>query len=451
MRNVLLQKPGQIAGKFVHYTKVESDHIAETTDANGIPLQTGFFSKGLWRHLALPRNQAIIRNRKNKTQRNLFPAVARLIFCFPSPIYLEYLHRAQVRPFTYTIPSYVKEKGRTTMAIMADDYDYSAMTTEELIALARKGDRKALKELFLRAKDGDDLAESEIILRAQRGDEDCFTFLIRHYKGYILKIIWNVFCNYGHKRKECCEDTSQDVLMRIVASLPNFEYRGPGSFQGWIGTISPRCAINHVHQCKPLESIDKPIGDTSGKKGILGPEVWSAILKALNSFTKEERIATILRLFFYLPQRVIAILMGVSLGKVNALLKSAFVKIREYLLKMGIDSTYFISHLSELSDPAPTSEEDSLVSSSSPPPDDLGNSILRTSKLWYAVLGCIDSLSEQEQWAVLSTWIVGNPVKDTAEILKLSVDEAADIIHNATKQTQLCLNQKGFAAASYGF
>lgn len=334
---------------------------------------------------------------------------------------------------------------------MVDDYDYSAMTTEELIALARKGDRKALKELFLRAKEGVDLAESEFILRAQRGDEDCFNFLIRHYHGYIIKIIWNVFCNYGHKRKECLEDTSQDVLMSIVASLPNFEYRGSGSFQGWIGTISAHRAINHVHQCKPLESIDKPIGDTSGRKDILRPEVWSAILKALNSLTKEERIATILRLFFYLPQRVIAILMGVSLGKVNALLKSAFENIREYLLKMDIDSTYFISQLPELSEPAPTSEETSLVSSSSPSPDDPGNSILGTSKLWYAVLGCIDSLSEQEQWAVLSTWIVGNPVKDTAEILKLSVDEAADIIHNATKQTQLCLNQKGFAAASYGF
>lgn len=451
MRDVLLQKPGQIARKFVYYTKVEKDHVAGTLDATHIPLQTAFFSKGLRRHLALPRNQAIIRNRKNKTQRNLFPAVARLISCVPSPIYLEYLHREQVCPVAYTIPSYVKEKGRDIMAIMTDDYDYSAMTTEELIALARKGDRKALKELFLRAKDGVYLAESEIILRAQHGNEDCFTFLIRHYKGYIIKIIWNVFCNYGHKRKECCEDTSQDVLMSIVASLPNFAYLGPGSFQGWIGTISAHRAINHVHQCIPLESIDKPIGDTSGRKDILRPEVWSAILKALNSLTKEERIATILRLFFYLPQRVIAILMGVSLGKVNALLKSAFEKIREYLLKMDIDSTYFISQLPELSDPAPTSEETSLVSSSSPSPDDPGNSILGTSKLWYAVLGCIDSLSEQEQWAVLSTWIVGNPVKDTAEILKLSVDEAADIIHNATKQTQLCLDQKGFAAASYGF
>ncbi len=340
MSNALLQDAGQVARKFVIYTMVERDHDAGATNITDVPMPSGFFFKGLRRHLTVSQNTDITNNRENKTERNLLTAVAKPKSCFPFPIYLKYLHRTQVCLVAYTIPLYVREKGR---CVMVDERDYRAMTTEELIALARTGDKKALKELYLRAAKGDKLASQEIILLGKKGNEDAFKYILLLYKKYIFAIIRNIFRTYSHA-KECSWDVFQEVSCGIAHGLGHYEDQFEGAFLHWVGTIATNKSINHIHSCRFGEIFNGPniehIID-----GVNRQILYDTLLKAIYSLDTEKRNAIILHWLFHCVQRDIAVLMKMKLAKINNLIKSAEEEIRKYLEALNITPTYFFERM----------------------------------------------------------------------------------------------------------
>ncbi len=292
--------------------------------------------------------------------------------------------------------------------------------------------------------------ERTYIASAKEGDEEAFTFLMRHYMPYVYKIAWNVFASYAHPN-DCITDITQEVWLQIWNHLPDFEYLGKGSFKGWIGTITKRKAINHVQRCRPADrsaDVDMSrIPDTSSYKP--REEVREAILQAIYHLDAHSRTAFILHLLFQRNQRDTATLMDKSLGKTNTLIAEAKEKVQKFLLVLGIDQHYLVPGLTITPDNEANNdppEIDNTGSGDSPKPIP---GVLKHVGLWRSFTGCLGKVEEKGQHAVLLQWVLGIPLEETAKVLKLSVDKAADLVIEMTREVQQCLDQKGYSLASY--
>ncbi|NLV46647.1 MAG: RNA polymerase sigma factor [Candidatus Hydrogenedentes bacterium] len=292
--------------------------------------------------------------------------------------------------------------------------------------------------------------EKMYVLAAQNGDEEAFTILMRHYMPYVYKIVWNVFASYGHPR-DCITDMIQDIWLQIWNHLPKYEYLGEGSFKGWIGTIAKRKSINHAQGCRIASGNSDVDISTIPDSSTYQPraEVWEAILQAIYHLDAEARKAIILHLLFQRNQRDTATLMDNSLGKTNTLLAEAKEKVQRFLTALGIDQHYLVPELAIL--PEKETDNDS-AETSIPRPGKIAKpipAVLKHFGLWRNFTGCLGQVEEVGQHAVLLQWVLGVPIEESANVLKLTVDKAADFVIAMTKQVKQCLDQKGYTLASY--
>ena len=292
--------------------------------------------------------------------------------------------------------------------------------------------------------------EQTYVLSAQKGDEEAFTALMRNYMGYVYKIAWNVFASYSHPN-DCITDMTQEVWLQIWSHLPDFEYLGKGSFKAWMGTIAKRKSINHVQHCRPAAGsadVDlTQIPDTSSYKP--NTEVWEAILQAIYHLDAHSRTAFILHLLFRRNQRDTATLMEKSLGKTNTLIAEAKEKVQRFLLALGIDQHYLIPGLTITPNDVASNNHLDIDSSAPADTSEPIPAVLKNVGLWRSFAACLETVEQNGQHAVLLQWVLGVPVEESAKVLKLSVDKAADIVIEMTREVQQCLDQKGYSLASY--
>jgi RNA polymerase sigma-70 factor (ECF subfamily) len=75
--------------------------------------------------------------------------------------------------------------------------------------------------------------EQALIARAKRQDEDAFRKLFDAYFPAIYAYIAS-----QADRQQDAEDIVQNAFSKVVAGLPNFDYRGAGSFRAWLFQIA---------------------------------------------------------------------------------------------------------------------------------------------------------------------------------------------------------------------
>jgi RNA polymerase sigma-70 factor (ECF subfamily) len=80
-----------------------------------------------------------------------------------------------------------------------------------------------------------DRSES-LVRRAQQGDRGAFDALIRRSEDRLIALV-RARMGTALRRHEESRDIVQSVLREAVADLPDFEYRGEGSFLAWLSTV----------------------------------------------------------------------------------------------------------------------------------------------------------------------------------------------------------------------
>lgn len=81
----------------------------------------------------------------------------------------------------------------------------------------------------------------EMISLCISGDSRAHSVLYSNYKG----IVYSIALKYS-KNKDEAEDISQDVFIKIFGGIKNF--RGDGSFDGWIRRIAVNTSINYYRK-----------------------------------------------------------------------------------------------------------------------------------------------------------------------------------------------------------
>lgn len=95
-----------------------------------------------------------------------------------------------------------------------------------------------------------DPERSELLVqRAKAGDRDAFDALIRSSQDRLARLVRARLGSWLKSNEESA-DVVQSVLREAVAALPDFEYRGEGSFLRWLGTI-----VEHklAHRARDLQ------------------------------------------------------------------------------------------------------------------------------------------------------------------------------------------------------
>ncbi|WP_201305399.1 RNA polymerase sigma factor [Paenibacillus puerhi] len=81
------------------------------------------------------------------------------------------------------------------------------------------------------------ITEEAWIARMKAGDRDAFSELVSRYGRYLYQTVYGVL----HSAKDA-EDVTQEALINIYASLPQYRYQG---FKSWITRIAINKAIDH--------------------------------------------------------------------------------------------------------------------------------------------------------------------------------------------------------------
>ena len=98
-----------------------------------------------------------------------------------------------------------------------------------------------------RAEVPDPAASEELVRRAQHGDRAAFDDLLRRSQPQLVRLVRS---RLGPmlRQFEDSEDVVQSALAEAVRGLPDFDYRGAGSFLRWLSTIVEYKIRHHARE-----------------------------------------------------------------------------------------------------------------------------------------------------------------------------------------------------------
>jgi len=170
------------------------------------------------------------------------------------------------------------------------------------------------------------MSEEEVILRAQRGDNQAFDHLMQGVQGRIYALLYNMTSS-----KEDAEDLLQDVFIKAHKALPKF--KGNSSFYTWVYRIGVNRAINFVKRRKKRQGLslddldlgierDPALVDMANSetpdRAIRLKELQEKLNVALQSLSEKHRTVVIMHDIQGMPHHEIAEVLGCSSGTVRS-------------------------------------------------------------------------------------------------------------------------------------
>ncbi|MFH1741557.1 MAG: sigma-70 family RNA polymerase sigma factor [bacterium] len=138
-------------------------------------------------------------------------------------------------------------------------------------------------------------------------------------------------------------DITQNVFMRLVEKIGEFDISGRANFRGWLATISARKAIDHLRRVKrretsvdreTLEAVRDEHAVNNPRDTLDAAERRRLVELAMAQLPPQQRAIIALRLSEDMDHREIAECLGIPLGQVRSQSWRAVAKIREEL-KIG--------------------------------------------------------------------------------------------------------------------
>ena len=178
----------------------------------------------------------------------------------------------------------------------------------------------------------ENISDQDLLRRARAGDRDACEALIQGYQGR-LKSRLRPRIGAGLRQKLNLEDVVQETLSNALVSLKTFEYRGEGSFLGWLCSIGERVILKAAEsdRRKPLLTLRHEIEarQTSPSKGMRQEERFDRLKGAIQNLGPDQREVVMLARVECMPIKEIASRTGKSPAAVSMLLSRALTKLRE--------------------------------------------------------------------------------------------------------------------------
>jgi RNA polymerase sigma-70 factor (ECF subfamily) len=181
-----------------------------------------------------------------------------------------------------------------------------------------------------------DVTDEELVLLARSGDRTAFGELVERYEVVVYRAALAAL-----RFPEDAEEASQDAFVRAWRSLPQF--RGDASFRTWLLTIKwNRCLVRRRRTARwfgrraPLEAASSvPIGDRLADDAVYEEEMRSQVAREIAKLTPKLRDALLLASSGEFGYDEIAVMLKIPIGTVKWRVSEAKRKVRRRLVELG--------------------------------------------------------------------------------------------------------------------
>lgn len=169
--------------------------------------------------------------------------------------------------------------------------------------------------------------ELDLIAQARRGDKRAFGELVRrHRKGVVNVVQW--MCGDANM----AEDAAQEAFVRAWQHLPSYRPRSP--FRNWlyrIATNAARDSLRREREMVDIDALDLPSSDPGSRAIVEREERAEQVRGAVLALPPASRAVLVLREYEGLSYREIADTLGIPIGTVMSRLNYARNRLREAL------------------------------------------------------------------------------------------------------------------------
>lgn len=161
--------------------------------------------------------------------------------------------------------------------------------------------------------------QSQLITGCLAGDRSCQSAL---YTLYAPKMM--VVCLRFAKNREEAEEILQDGFMKVFKFVGQF--KGNGSFEGWIRKIMVNCALHKLKselKLRPVVLLDEQTNDYANTENILSQINGKELLVLVQKLSPVYRTVFNLFVFEGMKHREIAVLLNISEGTSKSNLSAA--------------------------------------------------------------------------------------------------------------------------------
>jgi len=180
---------------------------------------------------------------------------------------------------------------------------------------------------------------ASVIERAKRGDLEAFELLIEQFQKRVITTSWRMLGN-----QDDANDAAQEVFIRVYRYLRGF--RSDQDFAGWLYRIIVNVCRDYAKRRKQesrFVSLDFEVesgnlraltSEHNVEREAIQLQEQAMIADALNTLSKKERAAIVLRDLEGLSSQEVARILGSSQATVRSQISSARAKIKLYRERM---------------------------------------------------------------------------------------------------------------------
>jgi RNA polymerase sigma-70 factor (ECF subfamily) len=181
-----------------------------------------------------------------------------------------------------------------------------------------------------------DVTDEELVLLARSGDRKAFGELVQRYEVVVYRAALAAL-----RVPEDAEEASQDAFVRAWRSLPHF--RGEASFRTWLLTITwNRCLVRRRSIARwfgrraPLEAASSvAVGDRRADDAVCEEQMRSQVAREIARLTPKLRDALVLASSGEFGYDEIAGMLKIPTGTVKWRVSEAKRKVRRRLVELG--------------------------------------------------------------------------------------------------------------------
>jgi RNA polymerase sigma-70 factor, ECF subfamily len=127
------------------------------------------------------------------------------------------------------------------------------------------------------------LDDNELIRLTLRGNKRAYENLVLRYQKLVFNVIYQIL-----KQQDSAADMTQETFLKAYKALPTF--RIGCAFRPWLLRIATNCALNHVRNTRPYQSLEQLLEETPAVEPVSREDVESEVETRLD----EERLITVL-------------------------------------------------------------------------------------------------------------------------------------------------------------
>jgi len=179
-----------------------------------------------------------------------------------------------------------------------------------------------------------DAAFAALVERAREGHSAAFEQIVIRYQRKVLATAWRMLGNQDDAR-----DAAQEVFLRAFKYLGSF--KADQDFAGWLHRITVnvcrdagrkrnQTAFTSFEDERDSGSFDRAASDENLEAAAIRSEQRAMVADALNTLTKKERAALVLRDLEGLSTEEAARILGTSAATVRSQVSAARAKIKQF-------------------------------------------------------------------------------------------------------------------------